>query len=285
MENIYRIIASLVLCTCSGMPAHLQPYIDVANGQYVHSPDRGLTNQKSHTTRLNQSSISSTLPFQFKNGQDAIIISPSFEKWSGDINPSDNPFENQYGVAVVASFLKTLSNPDWSILPTVIIKRNGYTIAKKDNWQVGTAILVQFKANENLRYKIGVYANKEFFGVFIMPLLGIDWELSKKTNLFGILPGSLTLEHKLKKRLYTGASFRAITASYRLDTGYTRINENRLGAFLDYYVSKKLVLNAEAGHSILRKLKSGVKGKFQADWNASDNAYFKIGVAYRVRLR
>ena len=120
---------------------------------------------------------------------------------------------------------------------------------------------------------------------FVMPLLGIDWQISKRTNLFGILPGSLTFEHKLKRNLFAGASFRAITNSYRTPSGYWRINENRLGCFLDYYVSKHIVMNLEGGHSILRKFTSGSKDNVDVDWEAKDNLYVKLGLAFRFRLR
>lgn len=188
-------------------------------------------------------------------------------------------------MSLAVSFLKTLKNEDWSVASSIIVRRNGYKVNIPDNWQAGGAVLVIFKANETLKYKLGVYANKEFFGVFIMPLLGIDWRISKKTNLFGVLPGNLTLEHKLGKKLYTGASFRAITTSYRLDTGYWRINENRLGIFADYYLIKNVVLNAEAGHSVLRKLKTGGENTVETNWAANDNFYYKIGLAYRIRLK
>jgi hypothetical protein len=205
--------------------------------------------------------------------------------WWAAVNTIDNKHNPLYSVSLPISFLKTLNNPDWSIISTVIIRKNGYSISMNDNWQIGAVLIANFKANENLKYKLGLYVNKEFFGLFVMPLLGIDWEISKKTNLFGVLPGNLTLEHKVNKKIYAGACFRAITSSYRLDTGYWRINENRLGAFIDIYLAKKLVLNAEAGHSVLRKVTTGVKDQYKIDWSLNDNTYFKIAFAYRLRFR
>jgi hypothetical protein len=262
-----------------------QPFIDLLNIHYITSPGYGFINQENNETSLRNFAVQATLPFQFNNKRDAIIFSPSFEMWSPEVHAVHRDFKNQYGLALPVSFLKTLNNPGWSIISTIIARRNGYDLALKDNWQLGGALLVNFKANENLRYKIGLYANKEFFGIFVVPLLGIDWEMSKRTNLFGTLPGSLTLEHKLRKSLYTGASFRAITNSYRNKTGYWRLDENRLGIFLDYYLSKTFVLNAEAGHTIFRKIRAGLKDKWQTDWNANDNAYVKVSMAYRVRFR
>lgn len=280
--TIIIIIVNLLAVTgrCSS-----QPFIDILSLQHINSPDHGLINQKKNATTLKNFFIQATVPFQFKNKTDALIFSPSFEILTAEVQTVNKNFEKLYGLALPVSYLKTLTNPDWSILSTIIIKKNGYELATKNNLQIGGAVLVNFKANENLRYKLGIYVNKEFFGMFVMPLLGIDWQISKKTNLFGLLPGNLTLEHKLHKNIYTGASFRAITNSYRLDTGYWRINENRLGIFIDCYISKNLVLNAEAGHSVFRKLSTGVKHKSKTDWNSKDNIYFKLGLAFRMRFR
>ena len=286
MKTNFNLIAIVLVINLGFViPCQSQPYIDLLNIQYINSPDYGIKNEKKNAIDLKQFSIASTLPFQFKNKLDALIISPGFDMWSTEINTIDKSNNPLYSISLPVSFLKTLNNPDWSILSMMIIRKNGYKISMNDNWQIGGAFLVNFKANENLRYKLGVYANKEFFGLFVVPLLGVDWEISKKTNLFGVLPGNLTLEHRVAKKIYTGAFFRAITTSFRLDTGYLRIDENRLGAFIDFYLAKKIVFNVEAGHSLFRKIRTGVKDKYSTNLNVDDNTYLKIGLAYRLRFQ
>ncbi len=286
MKKRYVIQVVLVISILSATKTSIsQPFIDLLNIHYTSSPEHGFLNQKKNETSLKSFAVQATLPLQFNNKRDAIIFSPSFDMWSPKVHSVHQEFKNQYGLALSVSFLKTLNNPDWSIISTIIARRNGYDLALKDNWQLGGALLVNFKANENLRYKIGIYANKEFFGIFVVPLLGIDWEMSKRTNLFGILPGSLTLEHKLRKSFYMGATFRASTNSFRIKSGYWRLDENRLGIFVDYYLAKTIALNAEAGHSIFRKMRTRLKDKAENDWNARDNAYVKLSLAYRVRFR
>ena len=76
-----------------------------------------------------------------------------------------------------------------------------------------------------------------------MPLAGIDWKINARNNLFGILPGNLTYEHKINEHFYYGANFRAITNSYAKSNGYWLIDENQLGLHLDTYLTKNLVLN------------------------------------------
>ena len=97
-----------------------------------------------------------------------------------------------------------------------------------------------------------------------MPLLGIDWQVNARNAIFGTLPGAISWESKLNKKFSYGANFRAITNSYRYAVdglpGYMSIDENQLGAYADYNLGKHLVLNAEIGHSLFRKVKNRTAG-------------------------
>jgi hypothetical protein len=126
--------------------------------------------------------------------------------------------------------------------------------------------------------------NNEFFNVFVMPLAGIDWKINDRNILFGVLPGSLTYEHRINTHFYYGANFRAITNSYYTAPGYWRINENQLGLYLDTYVTKTIVLNIESGHSLFRKVETGIKHISKRNADVNDNFYFKLSLAYRIRL-
>jgi len=142
-----------------------------------------------------------------------------------------------------------------------------------DDRQYGGVILTTYKKNQSLSLKFGIYYNKEFFGNYFIPLVGIDWQINKKNNLFGVLPGNMIFEHKVNQKFYYGTSFRALTNSYRLQTtdpcfsgdctarNYLRVDDNQLGIFADVYPFKKIVLTAETGYTILRRYGYGFKGK------------------------
>ena len=280
-----KVIFCWVVMICSHN-VFAQPYIDLINVAYFNSSDMGKVGKDKNPTRLDYFNISTTIPLQFKNKRDALILSPFFERWSSRVQSISNYREYHYGVVLPFSFLKTLPHSTWSLVTTAIVRMNDADINHYGHWQFGGALWAAHYINKDLTYKLGFYLNSEFFGLFIVPLVGIDWRINSRTNLFGVLPSSLTLEYKLTKPMYAGVVFRTFTNSYH-DAGpnYMRIDENQLGVYLDYYPIKRILLNIEVGHSILRKIRGGEWHNINNNWNADNNMYFKFAIAYRFRTR
>ena len=260
-----------------------QPFLDIAKLKYTNSPNTGLLNQNKNDVKLRYFSFETNLPLQFKNKKDAIIFSPFFENWSSQIN-NDNR-QRYYSIALPVTLSKTIPYTKWAVLLTGIVRMNDSSINKKTKMQIGGAFIVSNKRNEHLTWKLGLYVNNDLFGVFVVPLAGIDWQINNRNMLFGVLPGNLIYEHKINNHFYYGANFRAITNSYGNTNGYWRIDENQLGIYLDTYFKKNFVLNIEAGHSFFRKIKTGVMHVSKYDANVNDNLYVKVSFAYRVRFK
>jgi hypothetical protein len=173
---------------------------------------------------------------------------------------------------------------------------NGETaIQFSDGFQAGGAALLTYKKNSALQFKFGLYYNSEFWGGNFIPLFGLDWKINKKQRLFGILPGYLTYENRINSRFSWGGNFRTFTNSYKLqnsspvpsDADFVRVDDNQLGAYTDFYLSPKLVLNAEAGYSILRKVRTGYGKTSNDDFSvlSKNNApYLRLTLQYRIRL-
>jgi Domain of unknown function (DUF6268) len=281
-------ITSIVfmLITIASYHSFAQPYIDLFTVRYISSPEMGKLGKDKNPTRLDYLNISATVPIQFNNKKDALVLTPFFEKWTAHVESVTGYSENYYGLVLPVSYIKSIPNTKWSIMTMGILRMNDAYFNGQSKWQLGGAILASKQVSRDLVYKLGVYLNADFFGLFVVPLVGVDWHINERTNLFGVLPASLTLEYKLAANLYTGSVFRTFTNSY-YDTGpkYLRIDENELGLFLDYYPAKKVLLNVEVGHSILRKLRGGEWHDIHDNWDADNGMYFKLAVAYRFRLR
>ena len=274
------ILILLISITAFQTSSYSQPYIDLVNTRLVNSPDYRLFGGD-HGFNIQYFNISTTLPIQFPN-MDALIFSPYFENWTIQNSSMESRFRRHQGFGLPVSFLKSI-NSEWTLLTTIIGRMNGGF--GKDKFQLGGAFLAGYKSSDKLTLKGGLYVNDEFFGLFVIPLLGLDWKIGPTSNIFGVLPGNITFEQKIANIFYTGIQFRAQTNSYRINPEYVRINENQLGVFLDFYLLKNLVFNIEGGHAFVRKITSGIKDQYKFDWNARDNFYGKVGLAYRIRSR
>jgi hypothetical protein len=284
------------------LPVHAQPYIDLATTRYIISPaSLGLMNQGEPPLRLNHYVAGFNLPLPLDQKQESILlISPYFENWQTSIPDQRNQLT---GIGVPIGLQQKVS-PGWSFTALLIYRYNRETNIEertKSNHQFGSVLIVNRIKSSNLTYKFGLYYNREFFGHFFVPLLGIDWKINEKNNLFGTLPGAITWENKFHKIFGWGLNFRALTNSYRTFSAddpcltgdcsalpYSRIDENQLGFYLDFYPRKTFAITGEFGHSLFRRTRTGWKGthfKNVHSLSKQDNFYFRLMASYRLRLR
>jgi len=278
----------LLFCIFSCSIAGAQPYLDIVKLNYSYSPKQGL-NDKTSPLQSNYFSADVTVPIELKKGGDAILINPFFTNNLGTVSTEDFHVQS---AGLFIGFLKKDIFKDWNLMSSFIMRQNkDAEVDVYDDWQYGGVLLTTWKKNQDLSFKFGLYYNKEFFGNYFMPLVGIDWKINERTNLFGVLPGSMTLERRTGQRFYYGFAFRALTNSYRLPVfegeRYLRIDDNQLGVYADTYLSKKIVFSVESGYTILRRYRWGwIYGDtdFKTDYK-NDNFYFRASLEYRLRFR
>ena len=286
----------LILSIFIASRSFAQPYIDLVKFNYSYSPHSGAAG-KNTMLESHLFSANINLPIELKKGGDAFVINPFFDNNNGQIAGTDFRVQSQ---GLFSGFLKRNIFRNWDLLSAFVVRRNKETHRDMiDCWQYGGVLLTTWKKNQFASVKFGAYYNKEFFGTYFMPLVGIDWKINRSNHLFGVLPGNMTFEHQLSSSFYYGCSFGALTNSYRLQTidacstgdcsgkNYLRVDDNQLGGFADFYLTRKLVLSAESGHTILRKYRFGFKGDnlhLKSD-HKTDNFYFRATVAYRLRLK
>ncbi len=275
-KNILFIVACIIV-----VHTKAQPYVDLLNTRYTSS----LFNNKTATS-FTHLYVGADLPFKLKNNK-LIVLSPFYDQWNIDSVNNKNYQPGVSSMAMAMSAIVPLDKNYWTLTATAIPRFNSEALNLHTGFQMGGVLLATYKKSASLKYKVGVYVNSEFFGLFIIPLAGIDWRINNKNYLFGVLPGRLTYEHQLSNAFYTGATFRAITASYRLNNGsYLRIDDNQISAYLDWYAAKHVVFSGEMGYGVFRKLRTGfVHKEYNAVYNWDDGIFFRLCAAYRIRLK
>lgn len=292
MKRIYILAAVLLLS--GGAVLTAQPYLDLVQVNATRSPGGGLWRQNQQTNSFSHLQADFTLPLIFKKDSSMLLFSPFTEHWWLDIPNSGLP-KHYTSWGMQLTLVKPLSE-NWTLNGVFAPRFNGWeNAAFKNAFQAGGALLFAYRKSKTLTYKFGLYYNSEFSGPFFMPLAGIDWQVNKKTTIFGILPGSLNIERTPAKQFSYGLAFRAITNSYRDgltaftgQRGFMRVDENQLGLYTDLYLTKNLVWNLELGHSVFRRFRAGYqsnKPRFPYNDPMNDGVYLKTGLAYRLHLR
>lgn len=229
--------------------------------------------------------ITAGMQLPLKLREDYLIISPFFEKYSID----NEAGQNLYGVSLSLAYLKQWKNKSWKTAFAFIPRiSSDFKNVSSNDYQLGGAVVATYQKKENLSYKFGAYYNSEYFGFFMLPLFGMEWEINDRLNISGILPAHVNLEYKSGKQIYTGVDLQFITNSFRLyNDYYYRIDDNHLKLYADFYLTKNLVLTAEAGHSVLRKYTLGIRNeemKSSTDLEYEDGFVFGGRVGWRIRF-
>lgn len=272
-----------------------QPFADVVsfNYQTFSSAYKDSTKWKNKTDNY---SLNFFLPKEFKNGN-TLLIRLNSEMVNSTITPDSSYTSKVYAISLPVGFQFVSKNKKWKTV-VIAIPKIGSDFKDAVNsydYQLGGVFLENYIPNDKVKIKAGLYYNKEAFGNFFMPLVGIDWRATDRINFYGILPTNYKVEYNIiKNKLYTGVNFKSLTRSFRLSEknnyDYVRYNEMQLKLFVDYFVYKKFLLFAEAGYTLGKnplQYKYGTK-----DETFSNTVYdplksypiFNVGLAYRIRL-
>lgn len=254
---------------------------------------------KDNTSRSNKTDdyfLNFFLPKEFKNGN-TLLIRLNSELISSTLTPDSSYSSKLYSVSMPLGMQFVWKNKKWK---TVLIGIPKVASDFKDaidtyDYQFGGIFLQNYQYSETFKVKVGLYYNREAFGNFFMPIIGIDWKVSDRLYLYGNMPNIYRIEYAIKKnKLYGGLGFRSLTRSFRLSKAdnydYVRYNELQLKLFVDYFVAKKIVLFAEVGYSLGRN-------PWQYTYNTKEETLrspiytplknypvFNAGLAYRIRF-
>lgn len=275
-KSLFVILQLLCLTALS------QPYVDPLQIRYTLATR---SSGQSRGTPFSHLWIGSDIPVELKT-KTYLLLSPYYESWQIDSAKVKNSIPHVQGLVLPIGVLLPLKNPKWMLSLTGIVRSNGENLFGKNTFQGGGAGFLSYEKSPGKKWRFGVYVNTDFFGLFVMPLVGVDWKINDRNYMFGLLPGRFTFEHRFNKSLYGGFTFRAITSSFRLANGpYARIDDNQLSAFLDVYPAKKFCLTLEPGYGIMRKLRTGIQEKkYLTDGKWGDGFFIKISAAFRIRF-
>lgn len=284
----------LLLLLLSYSEGFSQPYVDIANFNYQRFSSH-YKNDASSKNATDAYVFNMLLPKQFKNGN-SLLFRINSEIIQSTRTAETTISSNLSSISIAFGYQWVSTSQKWKstlfVLPKVA--SDFEKSLSKNDWQYGALFLENYKVNGRLQIKAGLYYNHEAFGNFFVPLLGVDWKATERWNFYGILPTNYKIEYNiLKNKLYSGINYKAQTRSFHSTTTptdeYVRYDEAVLKGFVDYFVFKNIVVNAEVGYSLGKNLL-----QYHSNSNDASNSnliytplkrhpIFTIGLAYRIR--
>ena len=291
MRKKRLLLAPFFLLTTIGFA---QPYTDIASFTYQHFSSHYVDNPALKNQTDNYL-LNLFYPKQFKNGN-LFLLKVNAELLHSSINLEGNNTSNVSSVAMPIGFQWVSKSKKWKTVVMGIPKlaSNFESVLTSKDFQYGALLLENYDVNENLKLKFGLYYNREAFGNFFVPLLGVDWKATERIYFYGILPSNYKIEFNVvKNKVYTGLDFKWLTRSFNISdnqpNNYMRFEEVFLKGFAEYFIFENVLLTAEAGYSFG---KSPLQYDTASDeLSGADVIYsplkkypvFNFGISYRIR--
>jgi hypothetical protein len=270
-----------------------QPYTDIVSFTYQHFSSQ-YKNNASLKNQTDNYSLNLLYPKKLKNNN-VILFRLNSETINSSI-ASESTSSSLTSIAIPIGFQWVSKSEKWKTTVFGIPKMASdfeNKITSKD-CQFGGFFLENYCLNPNLKIKWGLYYNKEVFGNFFVPLLGIDWKASDKLQFYGTLPTNYKVEYNLiKDKWFTGIDFKSVTRSFNITTtnqqNYVRFDELLLKAFAECFIYKNVLLSSEIGYSfgknpLLYDSSSDNLSAVNGIYSPLQNYFiFNIGISYRIR--
>ena len=270
-----------------------QDYVDLARFHYSTTPQNEFDSIGGNTT-IEDFGLDVTLPIQL-NESNVFLTGFNIDQITTKLHPNSNPTTIST-VNLKLGYNKKHSDK-WSgtymLLPK--LSSDFKNITSKD-YQFGALVLMKYNKKANLKYNFGVYYNGELFGPFIVPLLGLYYKSENgkfEANL--TLPIWADVNYKLNKIVKVGANFSAFVRSYHLseNNAYVVKKSNDVFAYLQFNLTKSILLQTKAGYTIGRSYKVyndndaadlAVSAFRFGDDRTVLNPTFKDGLVFKMRL-
>ncbi len=233
----------------------------------------------------------------------ALITGFSYSKNSLQLFPDSKNF-NLYSTILKVGLASTYSEKYSSTIILLPKIASDYRNISGSDLYFGGLALLKYQKNENLKYRFGIYASTEAFGLFTTPIIGWYYlSPNKKFEMDMSLPIAADVSYKFGKTS-VGLDYFGIGRSFKLhqnnlNNQYVDVSSLDFAAYLQYNALENSVLiRGKVGYSTSNyevynndeKINLGVSAfsfgddRVQLNPNISGGAYFKIEAIYRFHI-
>ncbi len=178
-------------------------------------------------------------------------------------NNESFPLENANPVNLNAFILQTgliTKLNESTALQVLLVPRfmTDFKDVNSKNLQFGAIGLVEKRYSKTFMMRFGLLYNQELFGTMLTPLVHLDWQISDRWSIVGLLPIFAKVNYAVSENTAVGFSHFGLTTTYRLgDQAYRNDYIERTSIDLSLYIRQRIVNNfhieGRLGHTLNRK--------------------------------
>jgi len=121
--------------------------------------------------------------------------------------------------------------------------------------QFGGLVMYEKVKSDNYTWRAGILYNQEFFGTYIVPVFYLDWNVTSKIKVKGLLPVYAKIYTQPSEKLAYGLHFIGLTTSYRInepdfENYYIDRRSINLSVFANVNLFDNIFIEARAGYSL-----------------------------------
>ena len=232
-----------------------QDKFTVANIGYMISPSNKYENSD---VSSNIGYLSTTLNFPvFTKGKSTFLAGFRGNMWTVKYNPEQIWPVNYYSLGLMLTYNRKF-NSNNSFLFVLLPRYNSdLRYSSPEAWQLGFLSYYIKRTSEKFLWKAGAYVNTEFFGLFVVPVFGLDWDINSKFSISGDLPIWAKANYMVSKKFSTGFAYIALVSTYRLTGEFNNAYTSRYAIepclYADLQIVKDVFLRGKIGYAIDRK--------------------------------
>lgn len=214
-----------------------------------------------------------------------------------------NPI-NVHGIILQTGWVKKLSK-DRSLQLLFVPRLMGdMKDVNSKNVQLGAVALYEKRFSSSLKIKFGAMYNQELSGPFALPLIDLDWKITDKLWIGGLVPVYSKIKYKFSENTNAGIGHFALITSYRLGeeayrNDYIERTSIDVYTFLRQRISGNLHLEGRVGYALARNyeqfretdevdfrlsLFTWGDNRQPKNYSFSDGAYFNLRLVYNLPL-
>ncbi|SDE33973.1 hypothetical protein SAMN05216464_105275 [Mucilaginibacter pineti] len=165
-----------------------------------------------------------------------------------------------YSVSVPLIFQKSLSAKYALMVSLIPTLSSDMKDVSGDDMLYTAAAMLKIRTSAKFSYSIGAVYSRQFFGSLLLPIIGIDWNITDKLSLSGSIPVSEKLKYQLSSKSAFGINtdFGIGGGSYRLskkmNSDYFQVQQMKSSLFYEYSLAKNFTIQASAGYNFTQRL-------------------------------